>query len=90
MAANITATAERQLQESEGRIPPLTQRQAFEAYGRGHVNAWVEAGTVHPIRKGVKGVLYLHSELENSRTLAMIAARGAKAAAIMRRIQKRA
>lgn len=73
MGANMMATAERQLQESEGRIPPLTQRQAFDAYGRNKVRAWVKAGTVTPRRKGLRGFLYLHSELEYSLTLDRIA-----------------
>lgn len=65
IAANIKATAERELQESEGRIPPLTQREAYNAYGKKKVDEWVSAGMVIPIRNG-KAIHFKHSELENS------------------------
>lgn len=65
LAASIAARTEREMQESEGRIPPLTQNQAFLGYGRKRVTEWVNQGRVRPIPKGKKGTLYRHSELEH-------------------------
>lgn len=64
LGADILALKERALQESEGRIPPLTQTQAFKAYGRKRVKAWMEEKRVKAVRKGKKGILFRHSELE--------------------------
>lgn len=67
LGATLIADAERQLQESEGRIPPLTRNQANAAYGRRTVSAWEAEGRITPTRKGKKGFLYRHSELERCR-----------------------
>lgn len=67
VGASIQAQAMRLLQESEGRIPPLTQRQAFAGYGRRNVESWVKSGKLTPTRKGKVGLLYRHSDLERCR-----------------------
>lgn len=67
LGATLLADAERQLQESEGRIPPLTRNQACRGYGRRQVKAWESEGRITPGRKGKKGLLYKHSELERCR-----------------------
>jgi hypothetical protein len=64
ISAGIHADTLRRLQESEGRIPLLTQRQAQKGYGRSHVEAWVREGRLTPIRKGKVGLFYRHSDLE--------------------------
>lgn len=64
IASSIEARRERELQESEGRIPPLTQNQAYLGYGRKRVREWVRSGRLKPKPKGKKGTIYLHSELE--------------------------
>lgn len=67
ISATVQARTLRMLEESEGRIPPLTQRQAYDGYGRRRVEAWVKSGRLHPKKKGKVGLLYLHSELEYCR-----------------------
>lgn len=78
LAANIQATTIRQLQESEGRIPPISKSAAYAIYGGERVRQWEKAGTVRPIKKGVKGqTVYLHSELESSLMMSRISAESA-------------